>query len=160
MLATYLVSNVPPPQASLARQAAVPQEAVVEAGPVADLGEQADRLRAGVATATKYREPVRNAFRFGEIPRPVEPPAVPRALDAAPPVMAPPPPPPFALAGMASTVEGGAAQRTAILTSLRGVLLVKEGDVVEGGYRVVAIDDSTVTVESTRDGTRTTLRLQ
>jgi hypothetical protein len=39
------------------------------------------------------------------------------------------------------------------------VALVEEGDLVEGGYRVRAIADDAVTLESTRDGTVTTLRL-
>ena len=60
---------------------------------------------------------------------------------------------------MATTVENGVTQRTAILSSLQGVSLVKEGDVLDAGYRVLAIGDDEVTIESTSDGTQTMLRL-
>ena len=60
---------------------------------------------------------------------------------------------------MAITVENGVSQRTAILSSLQGVALVKEGDELDAGYRVVTITDETVTLESTGDGAQTTLRL-
>jgi hypothetical protein len=60
---------------------------------------------------------------------------------------------------MAMSMENGVAQRTAILSSLQGVSLVKEGDVLTTGYRVLAIADDAVTLESTTDGTQTTLRL-
>ena len=60
---------------------------------------------------------------------------------------------------MATTMEDGVAQRTAILSSLQGVSLVKEGDVLDDGYRVSSITDDAVTLESTSDGTQATLRL-
>ena len=59
---------------------------------------------------------------------------------------------------MATTTENGAVERTAILSSLQGVSLVKEGDTLETGYRVMSIADDSVTLESS-DGTQTTLRL-
>ena len=37
--------------------------------------------------------------------------------------------------------------------------IVKEGDVLDAGYRVLAIGDDEVTIESTSDGTQTMLRL-
>jgi len=157
LLATFLVSLAAPSAPQQAGRTNVPQ-VVSESGGSVDLSEQADRLRAGVAAATAYREPVRDAFRFGATARrataqPVAP------VVTAPPPVAPPVRPPFSLAGMASTIEGGVTQRTAILTSLHGVLFVKEGDAVDGGYRVVTIEEDAVTVEATSDGTRTTLRL-
>ena len=48
-----------------------------------------------------------------------------------PPAVVAPSRPPYGLAGMATTVEDGVAQRTAILSSLQGVSLVKEGDVLD-----------------------------
>jgi hypothetical protein len=42
---------------------------------------------------------------------------------------------------------------------LAGVALVKEGDVLETGYRVVSIADDSVTLESASNGTQATLRL-
>jgi hypothetical protein len=60
---------------------------------------------------------------------------------------------------MAVTMNDGVAERTAIVSSLRGVSLVKEGDTLDAGYRVLSITDDAVTLESTNDGTQTTLRL-
>jgi hypothetical protein len=60
---------------------------------------------------------------------------------------------------MAATTENGAVTRTAIVSSLRGVSLVKEGDLLDGAYRVVSIAEETVTIESTADGTQTTIGL-
>jgi hypothetical protein len=126
------------------------------AGDLVDLTEQAERLRAGIASTTAYREPRRNAFQFGDAPRRALPP--PGAPEIEAPVVVPPPRPPFALAGVA-TDAGGTTGRTAILSSLRGVLLVREGDLVEGAFKVVSIDADAITVEKVGDGTSTTLHL-
>jgi hypothetical protein len=67
--------------------------------------------------------------------------------------------PPYALAGMAITMNDGVAERTAIISSLQGVSLVKEGDTLDAGYRVLSITDDAVTLESTSDGTQTILSL-
>ncbi len=137
---------------------AVTPQAVDRSGAVVDLGAQADRLRTKLADVTAFRQPSRDAFRFGAAPRRVLEDAPPPVIETAPAVVAPPRPP-YALAGMAITMEDGVAQRTAILSSLQGVSLVKEGDVLEAGYRVSSIGDDAVTLESTNDGTQTTLRL-
>jgi hypothetical protein len=60
---------------------------------------------------------------------------------------------------MATTVVDGAPQRTAILSSLQGVSLVKEGETLDTGYRVVSITEDAVILESTTNQTQTTLRL-
>jgi len=60
---------------------------------------------------------------------------------------------------MATTTENGVTQRTAILSSLQGVSLVKEGETLDTGYRVVSITEDAVVLESVNDGTQTTLRL-
>jgi hypothetical protein len=159
-LATYAMSLVAP----LDRDRVAPPSAMQVPGAsqaLVDLSAQAERLRVRIEDVTSYTEPTRNAFRFGTVPppsRPFAPPPV-QAAEAIPPAVLAPPRPPFALAGMATTVDAGVSSRTAILTSLAGVALVEEGDLVEGGYRVRAIADDAVTLESTRDGTVTTLRL-
>jgi hypothetical protein len=132
-------------------------EAVDRSGAAIDLGAQADRLKARLAEATAYRQPSRDAFRFGASRRPVE--AAPPEAAGSPAAVIPPARPPYALAGMAMSMENGVAQRTAILSSLQGVSLVKEGEVLTTGYRVLSIADDAVTLESTNDGTQTTLRL-
>ena len=154
---TALATLVSPVERRSSTPALTPQ-ALDRAGTVVDLGAQADRLRARLAEVTAYRQPARDAFRFGPPPRRVEEAPRPLALEAPPPAVAAPARPPYALAGMATTTENGAAQRTAILSSLQGVSLVKEGDTLETGFRVMSITDDSVTLESS-DGTQTTLLL-
>jgi hypothetical protein len=60
---------------------------------------------------------------------------------------------------MATTTENGVTQRTAILSSLQGVSLVKEGETLDAAYRVVSITEDAVVLESVNDGTQSTLRL-
>jgi hypothetical protein len=155
-LATYLVSNVAPVRPAESTPVTSPRVADSAGEPV-DLAEQAERLRAGLAGTTPYRQPRRDAFRFGDSPRRTAAPPPEAEIEA--PVVAASPRPPFALAGVATDAPGGTASRTAILGSLRGVLLVREGDIVEGMFRVVSIDADAITVERVDDGTSTTLRL-
>jgi hypothetical protein len=151
-----VAAMVAPTERTDSTPVAIPQ-AVDQSGTVVDLGAQAERLRAKLAEVSTYRQPSRDAFRFGAGPR--------RVVESAPPAVTELPPiitpsrPPYALAGMAITMEGGVAQRTAILSSLQGVSLVKEGDLLDAGYRVTTIADDTVTLESTSDGSQSTLRL-
>jgi hypothetical protein len=149
---------IAPTPKSTQTTAIVEPQAVDRSGSAVDLGAQADRLRARLAAVTAYQQPARDAFQFGPPPRPaVPPPVVEPVIEAAPAAPAPARPP-YALSGMATTVEDGVTQRTAILSSLQGVSLVKEGDLLDA-YRVASIADDAVTLESTVDGTQTTLRL-
>jgi len=128
-------------------------------GAAMDLGAQADRLKARLAEVTAYRQPARDAFRFGSSPRRVdEETPRPSGIEAPPAVVAPVRPP-YGFAGLATTTENGVTVRTAILSSLQGVSLVKEGETLDTGYRVTSITDDAVTLESTTDGTQTTLHL-
>ncbi len=136
---------------------AAAREALDKSGAVVDLGAQADRLKARLAEVAAYRQPARDACQFGQPPRRVEELPRPSAIEAPPAVVAPVRPP-YGLAGMATTTEDGVPQRTAILSSLQGVSLVKEGETLETGYRVMSITDDSVTLESS-DGIQTTLRL-
>jgi hypothetical protein len=159
VLVTALATLVTPGERTPNVPAAVPQ-AVDRSGTVVDLGVQANRLKAKLAEVPRYQEPARNAFHFGERQRRVpDPDILPPAVNIAPPAVTAPPRPPYALAGMAATTENGAVTRTAIVSSLRGVSLVKEGDLLDGAYRVVSIAEETVTIESTADGTQTTIGL-
>jgi hypothetical protein len=149
-----LVSPVGRPSTSQAPES----QALDRTGAVVDLGAQADRLKARLAEVTAYRQPARDAFQFGPPPRPVAESVKPLELEAPPAVVAPVRPP-YALAGMATTTESGVTQRTAILSSLQGVSLVKEGETLDTGYRVVSITEDAVVLESVNDGTQSTLRL-
>ena len=136
---------------------AIEAQAVDRAAAV-DLGAQADRLRARLAEVTAYRQPARDAFQFGLPPRRAEATPTPSTIEAPPAVVAPVRPP-YGFAGLATSTENGVTVRTAILSSLQGVSLVKEGETLDTGYRVMSITEDAVTLESTADGAQTTLRL-
>ena len=110
-----------------------------------------------------YTQPRRNPFRFGAA-RPIES----LAADAAETtslaetfvpatVSSVPPPPQMSLAGIAEDQVEQRVERTAILSSPAGVLLVHEGEDVLGKYRVAKIESEAVELVSHADGT--TLRL-
>jgi hypothetical protein len=110
-------------------------QAVDRSGSVVDLGAQADRLKTKLAEVNAYQHPARDAFRFGLPPRRVvESPEPVASVD--PPAVVAPARPPYGL-----------------------VSLVKEGDELDTGYRVMSITDDAVTLESTNDGTQTVLHL-
>lgn len=106
---------------------------------------------------TSYSQPGRDPFRFvasKPAPLPFRPP--PHVVEAPAPVT--PPPPLVTLAGIATDRVNGTMQRTAVLSTPANVLIVREGDVVGGLYRVVAIEEESVELEATGDGSRRTLR--
>ncbi len=152
-LAAYALSSTapftPPAHVAEPRVVAAPQAAAV------DIGALADGLRERMAVERGYRAPARDAFSFAEAPSAS---LVPAPVEAPPPIALPPPPPmpPFGLFGVMAGDGTGAA--TAMLSSLGGITFASKGDTV-GGWRVVEIAQSAVTLESVVDGTRTTLHL-
>ena len=116
------------------------------------------RLQARVRREAAYTQLLRNPFRFAAA-RPVASPGigVAEALPAETFVPAVPPPPPVSLAGIAEHQVEQRVERTAILSSPVGVLLVHEGDDVLGQYRVAMIESEAVELVKRVDGT--TLRL-
>ena len=159
VLVTALAAFVAPHEPTRVEPPAVVPQAVDRSGAVVDLGDQADRLKIKLAEVGTYQHPARDAFRFGMPPARVVEPSAPAVTNIPIADAAPVRKPPYGLAGMATSVVDGVTQRTAILSSLQGVSLVKEGDVLETGYRVMSIGDDAVILESTSDGTETTLRL-
>jgi hypothetical protein len=118
----------------------------------AQIEDEAARLQAGIREQAAYRQPERNPFRFGAR-RPER--AAAEATVTAPPAetfVQPPPPPPVTLAGIAEDHVPEGVQRTAILSSPSGVLLVKEGDDVLGQYRVSKIEPEAIELTRTSDG--------
>jgi hypothetical protein len=126
---------------------------------VTDIEQQATRLQSRLRAERAYSEPQRNPFRFaaqeaadaelvdrGPIP---ELPTEPGDLG--------PTAPAVTLAGIAEEEVDGRAQRTAILSSPMGVLLVREGEEILGYYRVTRIESDAVEVVGLADGI--TLRL-
>ena len=126
-----------------------------------DIEREAQRLQARVQREVEYTQPQRNPFRFGlarpnvnrggDLPEPAPAPAPP-PVDV--PVVAPPPP--LKLSGIAEDQKGQQLERTAILSSPAGVLLVRDGDPVLGDYRVGRIGSEAVELVKS-DGS--TLRL-
>lgn len=107
-------------------------------------------------------QPERNLFRF----KPKAPPPPPPAAVAPPPSAVvpsgPPPPPPLApitmrFIGLVEAPEH--AQKIAILSDGRGVYQGREGDIIEGRYRIVRIGVESVEMTYLDGRGRQTIRL-
>jgi hypothetical protein len=161
-LASAPPANEPDGAAVASRQAATPRDAAA----ASTIEHEADRLQVRVRREVDYTQPQRNPFRFGaaradvdgggDIPAPAPVTAPPEPLAVIPFV---PPPPPVKLAGIAEDDKGGQMERTAILSSPSGVLLVREGDAVIGDYRVGRIESEAVELVKT-DGSILRLSLR
>lgn len=153
-LASAPPSNVPDTSAPALSQATSRRTT-----PPPDIEREAMRLQARVRREAAYTQPQRNLFRFGA-GRPIARSGidVPEAASPAETfVPAVPPPPPVSLSGIAEDQVEQRVERTAILSSADGVLLVHEGDDVLGQYRVAKIESEAVELVKRADGT--TLRL-
>ena len=106
-------------------------------------------------------QPERNLFRF----KPKAPPPAPRGVAPPPAVAAPsgpPPPPPLAPIGLRfiGLVEAPEhAQKIAILSDGRGIYQGREGDIIEGRYRLVRIGVESVEMTYLDGRGRQTIRL-
>lgn len=124
-----------------------------------ELNEEAVRLARRLSEADAFAAPDRDPFRFklAPAPAPAAPPPVvpPVATDVA--AVPPPAPSPFALSGIAEERQGDAVIRTAVVTGLGELWLVKAGEKVEGKFEVTAVDADAV--ELIRADTGTAVRL-
>jgi hypothetical protein len=110
-------------------------------------------------------EPERNPFRFQPKAPPPAPPR--RAAAAAPPVViappvpqGPPPPPPIPLRFIGLVDAPSQAGRVAILSDGRGnVFYGKEGDIIEGRYRLLRVGPDAADLSFTDGRGRQTIRL-
>ena len=146
------IASAPPSNAPATSVGAEPPAASDLPRAAAQIENEAARMQAGIREQAAYRQPERNPFRFGSRRSEL---AGAEASVAAPPVEAfvpPPPPPPVTLAGIAEDQVAEGVQRTAILSSLSGVLLVKEGDDVLGQYRVSKIESGAIELTRISDG--------
>jgi hypothetical protein len=157
VLAGWLAST--PPSNTPAATAPAARRPAARDVPASDIEREAERLQVRVRREVEYTQPQRNPFRFGAAR-----PNVDRGGDLPAPAPAPPPvavpvvapPPPVTLSGIAEDQKGQQVERTAIFSSPAGVLLVREGDLVLGDYRVGRIESEAVELVKS-DGT--TLRL-
>jgi hypothetical protein len=127
--------------------------------PVSDV-----RLDALKHEETELTEAERNPFRFqpkAPPPAPPRPAAPPRQTYVPPPVAAaPPPPPPIPLKYIGLYGTPTQPDRVAILADARGnPFYGKEGDVIEGRYRVLRIATDSIDVAYTDGRGRQTIRL-
>jgi hypothetical protein len=158
VLAGWLAS-APPPNAPGAGVPAPSQALLPRAAAPPDIEREAMRLEARMRHEAAYTQPQRNPFRFGA-DRPTasagfETAEAPPLAETPIPVV--PPPPVVSLAGIAEDQVEQRVERTAILSSPDGVLLVHEGEDVLGQYRVAKIESEAVELVRHIDGT--TLRL-
>lgn len=108
----------------------------------------------------------RNLFLFGPAPAPAaaepapETPPVPAPSEVLPPPGPPPPPPlppiPFKFIGL---VERPGAVRIAVLTDGRTVVHGREGDIIEGRYRLLRVGTDAVELSYADGRGRQTIRL-
>lgn len=137
VLAGWLAAQAPSSLPAGAPAAPAADRAAAPSG-LSDIEVEAARLQARVRSQIEYQQPERNPFRFGASRRTASAPA---AMPVTPVDLAPievlPPPLPVTLSGIA---EHEAGQRTAILSSPGGVLLVQQGDEVLGQFRIGAVD--------------------
>ena len=156
VLAGWMAST--PPSNAPTSAAREPRQAVQPSSAPSDIEQQALRLQARIRSERAFAEPARDPFRFavsrpsagsaGDAPRPEPTPATVAPAPAAPRI---------SLSGLAEDQVDGRVQRTAILSSPAGVLLVREGEEILGQYRVVRIESEAVELLSLGDGS--TLRL-
>jgi hypothetical protein len=158
VLAGWLASSPPSNAPTTGARAASNPAPRRRAEAATDIEEQAARLQSRLQVARAYAEPQRNPFRFAERRS-----AAPNPRELAPVVEAPPPIDPVPAgprisgAGIAEEQLDGRVERTAILSSPMGVLLVHEGDTVLDDYRVGRIEAESVELVRLSDGTSTQL---
>jgi hypothetical protein len=126
-----------------------------------------EQLRLRLERQPKAPRPSRNPFVFGarsapaatapsgSVPRTTPPPvdAVPNVPDA------PRPGSEFRLTGMAGTQGPDGPEFTAMVHDGRTLLFVRQGDTLPGGFEVVDVQESSVTIRDSAGGDRT-LRLR
>jgi len=163
VLAGWLASaqpvGVPPVGVRPAAPARSPRAA---SGASSDITEQASRLQARIRRETAFVRPRRNLFQFeaaAAAALAADAVGVPaqRGVPADTPAPVMPSPPVVTLAGVAEDQLQQGVERTAILSSPSGVLLVRVGDDVLGQYRVTVVEAESVELMSLTDGS--TLRL-
>jgi hypothetical protein len=145
-----------PPQTSNSRTAA----ARTKGGP-ATIEPPDVHLDALKAEAPKPGDSDRNLFRFKpKLPPPPPPPSA-EMLRLAPTPGPPPPPavPPIALKFIGIVESPQRALRVAVLSDERGVYHGREGDIIEGRYRILKIGVESIELAYVDGRGRSTIRL-
>ena len=154
---TALTSAVPLPTSN-GTGAAAPRRAAQQTATAApDV-----RLEALEAERPKPGPAERDLFRFK--PKPPPPPPKPAAVTVAPPVPTgppqPPPPPPIPYKFIGKLEGPGQTGRIAVLSDGRGTPLYgREGDIIEGRFRILRIGAESIEMEHVDGRGRQTIRL-
>ncbi len=134
----------------------------------AALAEEIARLRERLHPTTPPQRPARNLFQFSAT-RATRPAATPQPIAVAPGTRTEIPatlPPLFTLIGIAedpaaeAAGSAGSTVRTAIIAGLSDLFLVKEGDAVASGYRVLRISNDAVELTDAEHSTTVHLTLK
>ena len=126
---------------------------------IADVQAQAERLRERLSAAILPRQPSRNPFEFAsrsatpvkDIGLPAV--AVPESVPTTTPVA-------MSLAGIAESQTSNGLDRTAVISAIGRLFLVKPSDQVTPRFRVVTIHADAVGLEDLKTETTLRLRLQ
>jgi hypothetical protein len=154
-----------PPRPSSNGQAG--QTPAARRGKSAPVGAPDVHLKALHVERSRPMEALRNVFRFKPKPPPPPPPPAPR-IQAPPstitvPTGPPPPPPlpPIALKFIGLVQTADKTQRLAVLSDGRGGIPIygKEGDIIEGRYRIVKIGTESIELTYLDGRGRQTIRL-
>jgi hypothetical protein len=122
-------------------------------------GPLTERLRQKLDQQSRSPRSTRNPFAFGA--RPGRGPAVERPAplpsqqdEPVADTASPPAGPVFTLSGMASSLQGDAIEYTAIVSDGAGLHFVKRGDTLPGGYTVVDVQETMLTLRDESGGER------
>ena len=153
---TSMTSAVPLPTSN-GTGAAAPRRAAQQQAAAPDV-----RLEALDAERPKPGPAERDLFRFK--PKPPPPPPKPVALPVAPPGPTgpppPPPPPPIPYKFIGKLEGPGQTGRIAVLSDGRGTPLYgREGDIIEGRFRILRIGTESIEMEHIDGRGRQTIRL-
>lgn len=117
----------------------------------ASLRVETDRLRTVVDSETAPTPPSRNPFRF-EVPRPARVTRlVPLPAIELPPAPVRPPVPVLSLVGIAENATPEGPSRTAVVSGMGQLFLVKEGEQFGGMFRVLRVGTESLELLNTRD---------
>ncbi|MBI3048693.1 MAG: hypothetical protein HYY76_10335 [Acidobacteria bacterium] len=151
VLAGWLAS-ASPSNAPVQTEAPSRPQPAPASGTASDIEQQAMRLQARLRAERGYTEPARDPFRFAPRRAPMVVRERPVAEAPVEPIDTAPPAPVVSLSGIAEDRVDGRIERTAVLSSPQGVLLVREGDEILGYYRVARIENEAVELVPLGDG--------
>jgi hypothetical protein len=164
VLAAVLMYNQAPAPGTTGRAAATRARPAREAGADSPIGVV--KLPALSAAGAELEAAERNPFRFRPVapPAPAPPPAPPAgpgavAGAAGPAVPSGPPPPPPITLRFIGVVEQNTRLKVAVLSDGRNVFYGKEGDAIEGRYRILRIGPESIDMAYLDGRGRQTLRL-